>query len=504
MKRNFVDKFVSFVNPAAGLSRLKARAQMTVAERHLSEFEEAERRRYDAASKSRLNNEWFSGEVSVNTEILSALAMLRNRSRDLCRNNGYAIQGVRMIKNNVVGTGIIPTPRAEGISKSQLKKLKTAWEDWASVTECDFDGMSTFYGIQSLVMKTVVESGECIIRRVYGNSKQEIPLKLQILEGDFIDGSKHDGTWQSDDTMLFYGIKIHRDGTRLGYWIYKSHPNEFGLDSEFVPAKDIVHVYEVERPGQIRGVPFSSSVMGKLKDLGDFEYAELVRMKIAASFSVFITEDAINDGSPAASPNKDRLTKIQPGMIAHLTPGQQIQTAQPPNVEGGEGFVKNNLRSVSAGFGTSYEGLTNDYSNVNFSSGRMGRMEFQGQVEHLQYNLMIPRFCNKIFPWFLEACRLKGIISFEGKVRVSWTAPRKQMIDPYKEIQAIKEKLRAGLASWTDVVKEFGYVPDELLEEIKNDKEMWDKLGLAPTIDPRFDSNRPLEKPDQLMEEDQK
>ena len=59
-----------------------------------------------------------------------------------------------------------------------------------------------------------------------------------------------------------------------------------------------------------------------------------------------------------------------------------------------------------------------------------------------------------------------------------------------KEIQAVREQLRAGLISWQEVVKTFGYVPSELEEELNQDKEMWDKMGMAPTSDPRFDTNR--------------
>jgi capsid protein len=109
---------------------------------------------------------------------------------------------------------------------------------------------------------------------------------------------------------------------------------------------------------------------------------------------------------------------------------------------------------------------------------------------------LIPRFCDKIFPWFLDACQLKGIVPFGSKIKATWTAPRREMIDPYKEIQALKEQLRAGLCSWQDVVKMLGYIPEELFDEISQDKEMWDKLGLMPTIDPRFDSNRPPEEVD--------
>lgn len=491
MKRNIIDRAIELINPEKALSRYQSRARLEVVHNHFDKMVSNQTRKFDGASKGRHYSDWYSPNLSVNQEVLQALAILRDRSRELCRNNPYAMNAIRAIKNNVVGAGIIPTPNGKGISKNQLKILKETWNDWAGKTNCDYDGMNTIYGIQSLVMKVVAESGECLIRKVRGSSSDDIPLRLQVLEGDFINSSIHTGIWQDDNTMTYYGIKFGKDGRRIGYWLFKHHPNEFGADSEFVKAEDIIHVFEIERPGQIRGVPFSTSVMTRVKDLDDYEFTERIRSKVAGAFAVFVTED-VNAGTdnPTGSSVSDQ-ERIEPGMIKTLLPGQKIEVAQPPTTNGFGEFVKNNLRGISAGFGTSYETLTNDYSNVNFSSGRMGWIEFSRNIEHLQWNLLIPRFCDKIYPWFVEACQLKGIISFQNSVKVSWTAPRREMIDPYKEVQAIKEKLRAGLCSWQDVVRELGYIPDDLLAELQQDKEMWDKLKLMPTIDARFDSNRP-------------
>ncbi|MBV7529028.1 phage portal protein [Chitinophaga sp. sic0106] len=501
MKRNLVDRVYEWFSPQEAIRRYHARAVLHMVEKRYDETVKREKRRYDGASKGRHYSDWHSPNLSVNQEVIAALATLRERSRDLSRNNAYAINGVRILRNNVAGTGIIPTPK--GGTKRQMKAIKEAWAAWADKTNCDYDDMNTFYGVQALVMKTVIESGECLIRRVRGTSKDAVPLRLQVLEGDFIDSSYHTGVWDTDETITFYGIKLDRRGRKLGYWLHKYHPSEVGSESEFVPASDIIHVYEVERPGQIRGVPFSCGVMLRMKDLDDYEFTERIRSKVAAAFAVFVKEDAAAEDTTASTDGYD-LERIEPGMIKKLQPGQEIQVAQPPTTQGFGEFVRNNLRGISAGFGTSYEALTNDYTGVNFSSGRMGSMEFNRNIEHLQYNLIIPRFCDKVFPWFIEACQLKGVIPYEAVITATWTPPRRQMIDPYKEIQALKEGIRAGLYSWQEVSRMLGNVPDELAEELLQDKDMWDKLGLKPTSDARFDSNRPPDPAEQEMLKDDK
>jgi lambda family phage portal protein len=488
MKRNFLDRAIEVVSPRSALQRYANKARLEVAIAHNEKIKKDQKRKYDAATKGRHYSDWYSPNLSVNQEVISQLSILRERSRDLGRNNAYAINGMKIIANNIVGTGIIPSPK--GVRSNQIEIIKELWSDWAGKTRCDYDDMNTFYGLQWLIMRTVVESGECLVRRVRGGGKDEVPLKLQVMEGDFIETARHTGVWESDGTITFYGIKFDRQGKRLGYWLYKNHPSEFTNEAEFVPAKDILHIYEVERPGQIRGVPMSCGIMLRMKDLDDYEFTERIRSKVAASFAVFVTED---HPDPDSTDKSAQLEKIEPGAIEYLPPGKKISVAQPPTTQGYGEFVKNNLRGISAGFGVSYESLTNDYSNVNFSSGRMGWIEANRNYERLQWNLMIARFCDKVYPWFIEAIQLAGHVPFSAVPKVSWTPPRRQMIDPLKEVQAIKEELRAGLTSWQEVVRTLGYLPEELLEELKQDKKMWDKLELMPTSDARFDNNRPPE-----------
>jgi len=480
---NVIDKVYEYVHPSGAVrreaSRAKLRAMKEVRDRYNGE------RKYDGAARGRHYSDWQSPNVSVNQEVQAALSTLRERSRDLGRNNGYAMNAVRAIVNNVVGTGIIPTPA--GARKNQTGKLKDVWKRWADKTGCDYYGHLNMYALQGLVMKTVIESGECLVRKVKGTSKDVVPLRLQVLEGDYIVSGKHNGQFQEDGSITYYGIHYGKDGRPLGYWLYKNHPSEFGAAMEYVPADEILHIYDIERAGQMRGVPLSCGVMLRLRDLDDYEFTERIRNKVAASFSVFITEDTVDAGNAQNSPT---LEKIEPGAIEYLPPGKKIEVAAPPVTQGFGDYVKSNLRGISAGFGTSYETLTNDYSNVNFSSGRMGWLEFNKNVERYQWLMLIPRFCDKVYDWFIEAAKLAGHVPDTVSVSVTWTPPRREMIDPHKEMEALKSQLRTGVTSWQNVIRAFGYTPEDLRAELEQDKKMFDELGLMPESDPRFDPNR--------------
>lgn len=481
MKKNLLDKIVEIVDPKAALKRYRYRTALDLSERQ-----------YEAAAKGRRTKDWQATGASANMEVHKALTDLRNRSRNLVRNNPTAKNAIRVIANNVVGTGILPTPKYVGKNAEKINQLiKSYWKTWADKTICDYDGQLNLYGLQRLAMHTTGESGECLIRRIRTSADAKVPIQIQILEGDFIDTYKHDLVWDGQGERNYYGIRYNNKGQRIGYWLYKTHPTEFGnLESTLVDAVDISQLYDVERPGQIRGVPFSSASMLRMRDLDKYKDAELVRQQIAACFTVFITEDADTDGN--ANKSNEELERVEPGIIEHLSPGKQVSFAQPPMTQGYDGYTRSVDRDIAAGVGLTYESMTGDLSNVNFSSGRMGWLEFQRNVNHWQWNIMVPKFCDKVFEWFLEACGLKGYIPLGVDIPVTWTPPRREMIDPLKETTAMSESVRNGFNSWQNAVKEMGFDPDEVLAELVDETKKFKEAGLKPTSNPVFDAQAPI------------
>jgi capsid protein len=63
-------------------------------------------RAYGGARVSRLTADWVTSGTSADSEIKSSFKALRNRARQLCRDNDYARQALRSIQNNVIGHGI--------------------------------------------------------------------------------------------------------------------------------------------------------------------------------------------------------------------------------------------------------------------------------------------------------------------------------------------------------------------------------------------------------------
>lgn len=449
-------------------------------------------RKYEAASKSRRTHGWWVSGNSINAENRDALSVLRGRSRELQQNDYWARRAVNVVTNHTVGTGIIPN--FINVNKSQKKKLKIQFEEWTKKNNCDYEGELNFYGIQQLVMRTLAVSGECIIRkRRVDNGSGIAPLQLQVQEPDVIDTAK-DGTTTAGGGYTIQGVEFDKNGKRVAYWLFDRHPGEaimMEFTSKRIPAKDVIHIFEVLRPGQVRGVPMGITAFIRIKDFGDYEDAQVVRQKLAACYSVFITSTAQKSAFRGAAKKqmREKAERIEPGMIEYLEPGETISHGTPPGAPEYSAFSKNVLLGLSAAWDLTYEALTGDLSGSNFSSNRMGWLEMARAVSRWQYQLMVPGFCDPIFDWYMEAAVI-AMLTKPGAV-CRWTAPRREMFDPLKEVQAIVAQIQAGLTSWSEAAREMGWDPEELLELIKNDQELMDKLGLRFTSDPRSAAKGP-------------
>lgn len=477
---DFIGSFLRVVAPGVALKRVQNQMAFDTLTKA--------KRRFDGAGQGRRFNNTGIMTGSQNSDINQNLITLRQRSRDAAKNNPYAKNGVRRIANNVIGTGILANPIAA--NSTALKAAKKAWQGWADFTHCDFDGLQNFYGIEHLVMKTVAKSGECYVRRIWKKKKKNqtgIPLKLQVLDPDFIDHGKNSPYPLDNGEYTVAGIQYNKDNERIAYWVFDRHPNEVYAESKPVPSDDIIHVFEVDDPGQMHGLPFASSILLRMQDFDDFEDAQLMKQKIAACFSAFVTQSA---DSGLGGADADELTeRVEPGIIQRLNPGEEVTFASPPVVEGFRDFSRQNLQGQAAGMGMSYESYSGDLSGVNFSSGRMGWLEFQRGVEILQWNMIIPMFLNKVWDWFIQAAYLSGAVRTMN-ISVTWTPPRREMIDPLKEIQAKIKQIRAGLISWQDAVRELGYNPDEIIAQMSEDKKRFDENGLMPESDARYDADK--------------
>lgn len=469
----FLDRIIATIDPVRGLKRQQARTAAGILAH------------YAAAVPGRRANSWVASGSDADTA-----AMRRQRlawiTRDMIRNTPYAARAKDVIANNTVGDGIIPkiVTTAPALQTAALEMI----ERHLDTTTIDASGVNNLYGIQRLVIGAVVESGEVFIRRRRRFPQDGIPynFQLQVLESDYLDEARRGRAENGNE--IREGIEYDVVGKRVAYYFFDAHPGSqvsfrSRVGSRRVPAEDVAHVFRQDRPGQQRGVSWFSSVALQLQDAADHQDAQLMRQKIAACFSVFITspdEQGITDAT-----KEDMVSKLSPGAIMQISGGQEVKFATPPGPEGYEEFTRSVHRSVAAGLGITYEALTGDLSNVNFSSARMGRMEMDRNVSSWQWTMMIPQFMDKLAQWMLDAWFAQSGDRRVLRSRIQWVPPHRILVDPTREIPALANKVRAGFASRSGVVRELGFDPERLIKEIKADAVEADELELIFSSDAR-------------------
>lgn len=461
---NPLDEFISWFNPMAGVRRFQARMALEVA------------RGYDAAKVGRRTSGWEAGGGSANAEILPALSRVRNRSREVVRNNEYARKAINTLVTNTIGDGIIAKAPDQ-----------TLWDNWSEY--CDADAQLDFNGLIELAHRTRREVGEVIIRfrPRLPEDGLEVPLQLQVLEPDHLDASKTGPL--NNGHFAIAGVEFNAIGQRVAYWLFPVHPGEVAsyrlksLESRRVPADQVLHYYRKYRPTQVVGISELAVSLMRLRDLADYEQAELVRKKIEACFVAFVrTDDPNMRVGETKQSGKQVQEKVAPGMIKYVSNTEGVDFGAPSSSGGYGEYTKTQLYAISAGWDVMYSQMTGDLSGFNYSSYRAGLIEFRQGIKAEQWLALKPMVLAPIARRFQEAAILAGK-QRKPVQPFAWSMPKLAWVDPLKDVMAEKEAIRGGLKSLSESIRSIGDDPDRTMDEIAAERLRLRDMGVVVDTD---------------------
>lgn len=466
---NIVDKVIGFFNPIASLRRHHVRQVLA--------------RAYEGASK---RDGWKPKRpgASANTDHFVDASELRTRSRALVQNVPYIAQGLRSLVANVVGTGIVPNWLGR-----DAEKLNAAWEVW--VKEADADGRLDLYGIQAAAYRAMEQDGEVLIRLRPRRATDglAVPLQLQLLEIDWLDASRASRSERSGNTIV-NGIEYDALGRVAGYWLWDQHPGELTLaarartSSRFVDAKNIIHLFTPDRPGQGRGFPRIAPVIARVRDLQVYEDAELQRKNLESRLSVLASGDVqlLGQNEETSNPGQtSELGSLAGGNIMQLPTGMNVTVVDPKAAPGYVEYVKWALHLIAAGFGVTYEMMTGDVSETTFSSARVRMLDFRREAEMTQWTLLVPRLCDRICRAFADAAVLGGVVK-EANYRVDHATPKWDYVNPAQDVKADLDEIAGGMSSISEKLRRRGYKPEAVFVELAKDFDRLKELGLLDVM----------------------
>lgn len=426
-------------------------------------------RRYDGAQPSRLTSDWFAPATSADAELRNgALDALRKRSRDLERNNDYVRRILDCYEINVVGAdGIRMQSRVtnpDGTPDTGANvKIEKAFADFSKRANFTITKRYSRAALERLIVRTVARDGEIFIRILTG-ARFRHGITLQPLEGDYVDHHYNVAAAPGRNSIQM-GIELSPMGETLGYWTWPQNPSDvyngggYG-PREFIPASEMIHIYDPDRLHQSRGVPVIASSMVALKMLRAYEEAELAAARAEACKMGIITKP-VADGSPYSGQEVDEqsLIDLEPGTIEELQYGQDFKTFDPTHP--GKNFAqgrKEFLRAIASGQSIGYNTLAQDLEGVNYSSLRSGALDEREKWKSDQAWL-IESFHEQLFPKWLEFAILSQQVNLPSSKLEKFTAPvwrgrRWPWVDPLKDVMAAKMAIALRLKSRRAIISE--------------------------------------------------
>jgi lambda family phage portal protein len=455
------------------------------------------RAKYDAAGTGRRMAGWNPASSGPN-RALEGLQRIRNRARDVSRNDWSGESGVQKWTTSLIGIGI--TPRFKRVkSATRRRDIVDLWNDF--VAKADADCVLSLYGLQTLITRSWLDAGEVFIRRRgrFEDQGLPVPVQVQVLEAEFVpmlDADNFRGLPAGN--KIRSGIELDNRGQRIAYWFFKEHPGDdttsYAADDLVrILARDVSHVFEPKRPGQLRGVSMLAPVLNRLKNIENFDDATLTRQQLANLVVGFITrglptgddDDDINPltNQPHETGPAAPLLGMQPGLLQELEDGQKVEWSNPP--EAGttySDYMRTQHLGTAAAAGVPYEIFSGDIVNVSDRTLRVVINEFRRFNEQRQWQIIIPMACQRIVEWFADAALLVNKIEqveLDDVRRVEHAPHGWAHIHPVQDPTGKKVEVDAGFRSRSSVVGERGDDIYEVDDERQQDDAREQKLKVG-------------------------
>ena len=462
------------------------------------------KRNYAAAAKGRLFADFVGSNRSADSEIRWALRDIRNRSRDLERNNEYFRRYLQLLRVNVVGeNGFNVQVRGRNpdnsLDRAGNNIIEGAWREFSRMGGPTVDGKMSMVDLCNHIITGMARDGEVFLQVVKGNYLRH-GIAVQIIEPDRVDEEKNELAPNGNSIRM--GVELDKKTRRpIAYHVLTYHKGDYDYmlpanerKYEVIPASEMMHIYKPDRAGQTRGVPWSTAAITSLKMLHGYREAELIAARTGAAKMGFFTSPAGDGFTADGFDDADNTVPIydaEAGSFHQLPAGVDFKAFDPSHPTSAfADFEKSILRGIAGGLGVSYTSLANDLEGTSYSSIRQGALEERDFYKTL-HRFMIDHFLDPLYRMWLEHVMGFGYIPINGETKmfkftqdVTWRGRGFQWVDPLKEMNAAVVGLQNGIISHSDIAANYGRDAEDTFAQIQRDKEMADEFGLSMAYQP--------------------
>jgi lambda family phage portal protein len=477
---------------------------------------------------------WVPPMLSADAEWLRERDVSIGRVRDLERNEGWVSAGIDRQVDMLVGGALRvnskPDAEALGISLAEAhalgRRIQSAWRGWADdpIFRCDAERQLPFTGLAGLAAREFVGVGESLsVLRWRERDGWGSRTAVQLIDPDRL--SNPNG--MPDSETLRGGVEKDEDGAPIAYHIRRSHPADvFGLTTDpfswdrierwdrVVPGWDrpkVLHLYDKRRPGQSRGVSKFVAGIVKTRMLSRYSESEVRTAAINATIlgsiytelgADYAAERLGNDGATNWDAFNDQRADfyadrrvMEDARFLTMFPSDRLElNTQPRQTTGYPAFQTSFLQAFAASLGISYEQLSMDWSQTNYSSARAALNEVWRGMMRLRA-ILVWGFAQPIYAAWLEDAIDTGLVELPSGapdfydepaayLRAEWIGPGRGYIDPVKEAQASTLRRDGRISTLEREAAEQGGDWEMVLEQQAREREEMIRLGIA---DPETD-----------------
>jgi len=460
-----LDRTLSIAFPRWALKRMQARAALKA---------------YEATESTRTRRRIARDNRSGDEVVRSGGTSLRAQARHLERNHDVARGALTTLVQNIVGpqgVGIEPQPRTwdgeihDGLAKQMLE----VWRDWTRRPEVTWQ--HDWPQTQRLMCRSWIRDGEALGQLLEGQVPflehgTDLPLSLELIEADLLPLDHNDPA-----RRIRQGIEHNAWRRPLAYHLYKTHPGDLYTsagwrDLKRVSAERILHLKLVDRIHQFRGVSQFASVLMRLDDIKEYEDAERVAAKVAASMAAAIVKGTPDLYDPQQASSEQRDLHFTAGMIFDdLLPGETVESidAKRPNPQV-ENFRSGQLRAAAAGVDVSYSSLARNYDGT-YSSRRQELVE-QWVGYAVVTQAFTAQFVRPVWERAVALMAVTGMLDIPSAEvdpatlnDAMYRGQSMPWIDPWREAQAWEKLEQSGFESGPEIIRRRGGNPRDVLEQ---------------------------------------
>lgn len=439
--------------------------------------------------------DWIMAPSHPDKELQRDFLKRRSHARELSRTNPLVMQYLALLKNNVIGHRGMKLQAqvrnsAGELNKNINDKIESAWNEfWKSPF---IDQRLTGVAGEQLLLETLATDGEVFVRKCIGAQLNKFGFALQIIDSALVDHDLNQPAANGKNEIRL-GIEVDALNRAVGIWVWDNYPDS-GLSRKrnFIPAKEIIHIFIPDRINQTRGVTWFNNVMTTLKMLDGFMEARLVASRTAAcAFPVFTQPDMDPTLSVNKNANAAYSLELSPGSGLTLPTGMSMESWNPnqPSDNVAE-YVKVLSRWCSSGFRfpVSYNALANDLENVNYSSMRSGLLIERDGWRVLQ-QFWIDMFRIPVSEAWLPCAMLSGALVLDSRdsrkfMALAWYPRGWAWVDPKKDMEAAILALGAKLTTRSKIVSEAGEDIEDIFEALQKEDALAEQYGIVFNQEP--------------------